>query len=323
MWIWKAEQTEGGNVDAIVARARAVGLSNLYVRTASLREGFYAADFLDRLLPAAHAARIRVYAWDFPYLDNVGGDVDRALQAIRHEAPGGHRVDGYVADIELRSMGVNIFTHTAQAFGAGLRKAVGPNYPLIACVPRPSPQIVHYPFADVVAAFDAVAPMDYWMHRDPVADIAGTVRDLASYGKPLIPVGQAYDARGEGGPAGVPPRDQLLRFMQAGEDLGAVGVSWWSWQHADQQAWDAVRDAGHFQLPAAPPAALSPGQVRAYQTLLTSLGFPVAVTGTWDPPTTAGVQAYQRAARLPVTGVIDEATRVILSTPFAPPIEPQ
>ena len=323
MWIWRSEQAEGGDPQAIVSRARAAGLTHLYVRTASLRDRFYAAGFLDRLLPVAHAAHIRVYAWDFPYLDNVAGDVERALQAIRHVTPDGHRVDGYVADIELRSMGVNVHPHTAQAFGGGLRKAVGPNYPLIACVPRPSPKLLHYPYADVVAAFDAVAPMNYWMHRDPVADVTGSFRDLAPLGKPVIPVGQAYDGLAEGGPAGVPPRDQLLRFMQAGDELGAIGVSWWSWQHADQQAWDAIRDAGQFRLPPAAPEALTPGQVRAYQTLLTSLGFPVPVSASWDEATAGAVRAYQQAARLPVTGVIDEATHAILFTPFPAPIEPQ
>ncbi|MDP9072322.1 MAG: peptidoglycan-binding protein, partial [Actinomycetota bacterium] len=323
MWIWRSEQAEGGDPHAIVARARAVGLSHLYVRTASLKQGFYAAGFLDRLLPVAHAAGIRVYAWDFPYLKNVPGDVERALQAIRHVTPDGHRVDGYVADIEMRSMGVNISPQTAQGFGAGLRRAVGPNYPLIACVPRPSSQMLHYPFADVVASFDAVAPMNYWLRRDPVRDVLGTFRELGPLGKPLIPVGQAYDAVSEGGPPGVPHRDELLRFMRAGDDVGAIGVSWWSWHHADQQAWDAIRDAGEFRLPAAPPAELTRGQVRAYQTLLTSLGFPTPVTGAWEPATAAAVQAYQQEARLPATGVIDEATRKTLFTPFPPPIHPQ
>ena len=323
MWIWLWDHAEGGNPEAIVARAQAVGLSHLYVRTASLKQGFYAGELLNRLLPVAHAAKIRVYAWDFPYLNDVQGDVQRALQAIQHVTPDGHRVDGYVADIELRSMGVNIAPDTAQSFGASLRKAVGPNYPLVACVPRPSARILHYPFPQVVADFDAIAPMDYWMDRDPVADITGTMRDLAGFGKPVIPVGQAYDARAEGGPAGVPPRDELLRFMQAADGLGAVGVSWWSWQHADQQAWDAVRDAPEFRLPAGPPASLTAGQMRAYQTLLTTLGFPAPSTGVWDPPTTAAVQAYQQAARLPTTGIIDDATRAVLFTPFPPPIQPQ
>ncbi|HEX2039210.1 MAG TPA: peptidoglycan-binding domain-containing protein [Acidimicrobiales bacterium] len=320
MWIYVAEQAEGGNADAIVARATATGLTHLYVRTGTLKGGFIGADFLNRLLPKAHAAGLRVYAWDFPYLNDVAGDVNRALAAIRHLTPDGHRVDGYAADIELRSMGVNVTPETATAFGSTLRRMVGPNYPLIATVPRPSPALVTYPFAEVVASFDAVAPMVYWLGQDPATHVIDTIKKLAPLGKPIIPVGQAYDGIREGGPPGVPPRDQLLRFMQAAEEHGAVGVSWWSWQHADQQAWDAVRDATSFTLPSSP--ALSPWQIRAYQTLVATLGFPMPITGLWDDATINAVKAYQAAARLPQTGVVDEATRAILLSPFAPPLLP-
>ncbi len=323
MWIWLADQAEGGNAQAIVARAQEVGLTHLYVRTASLSQGFYAAPFLDQLLPAAHAANIRVYAWDFPYLDNVDGDVARAVQAITYLTPDGHRVDGYAADIELQSMGVNITAQTGKHFGVALRRAVGANYPLIACVPRPSPALTQFPYADLVASFDAIAPMVYWLGQNPIDHIAGAVRDLEVHGKPILPVGQAYDGGGEGGPPGVPPRDELIKFMQSGDKVGAAGVSWWSWQHADQEAWDAIKDAAEFRLPAGDPAAFTPGQVKAYQTLLTSLGFPTPIDGVWSDGTKAAVKDYQRAARLPADGVIDEATRQILMTPFAPPVQPQ
>ncbi|MGI8685987.1 MAG: peptidoglycan-binding domain-containing protein [Acidimicrobiales bacterium] len=323
MWIWLADQVEGGNAEAIVARAEEVGLTHLYVRTASLSQGFYAGPFLDRLLPAAHAANIRVYAWDFPYLDNVDGDVARAVQAITYLTPDGHRVDGYAADVELRSMGVNITAQTGKHFGVALRRAVGPNYPLIACVPRPSPALNQFPYADLVAAFDAIAPMVYWLGQDPTTHMEGAVRDLEVYGKPILPVGQAYDGGGEGGPPGVPSRDELIQFMQSGDKVGAAGVSWWSWQHADQEAWDAIKDAAEFRLPVGDPAAFTPGQVKAYQTLLTSLGFPTPDDGAWSDATTAAVKDYQRAARLPASGVIDGATRQILFTPFAPPVQPQ
>src|SRR5262249_34823536 len=156
-----------------------------------------------------------------------------------------------------------------------------------------------------------IAPMVYWLRGDPSQDMAGALRDLAGYGKPVLPVGQAYDGRYEGGRRGVPSREELIRFMQAGDKLGAAGVSGWAWQHADQEAWDAIRDAAEFRLPTGDPAAFSAGQVKAYQTLLTSLGFPVAVDGVWGEPTAAAVRAYQQAARLPVTGVIDEATRTV------------
>ncbi|HET7490164.1 MAG TPA: peptidoglycan-binding domain-containing protein [Acidimicrobiales bacterium] len=323
MWIWLADQAEGGDPTAIVAKAKEIGLTHLYVRTASRPQGFYAGPFLNGLLPQAHAAGIRVYAWDFPWLNDVRGDVARAVQAITYTTPDGHRVDGYAADIELRSMGVNISPQTATAFGIELRRAVGANYPLIACVPRPNPALTQYPLAAVVKSFDAIAPMVYWLGGDPVAQMVEVTKELAVYGKPILPVGQAYDAGPEGGPPGVPPREQLIRFMQAGDQLGATAVSWWSWQHADQQAWDAIRDAAEFRLPAGDPAAFTHGQVMAYQTLLTSLGFPTSIDGTWDDHTVAAVRAYQEAAKLPSTGVIDDLTRALLLTPFAPPVQPQ
>jgi peptidoglycan hydrolase-like protein with peptidoglycan-binding domain len=109
--------------------------------------------------------------------------------------------------------------------------------------------------------------------------------------------------------------------MQISEEQGAAAVSFWSWQHADQQAWDAIQSSQWFRVPAAPETYTS-GQVRAYQVLLSSLGFAVGMDGVWGPPTAAAVSAYQRAARLPVTGTVDAATRALMLTPFAPPIKP-
>jgi hypothetical protein len=116
----------------------------------------------------------------------------------------------------------------------------------------------------------------------------------------------------------VPPAAELHRFMAASEEAGATAVSFWVWQSADQQAWDAIKVAHEFQLPAGVP--LSIAQTRAYQTLLTSLGYPVPVTGLWDPATVEALHAYQRAARLPTTGVLDDATRASLLKPVPPPL---
>ncbi|MGH9156301.1 MAG: hypothetical protein ACRD1K_10815 [Acidimicrobiales bacterium] len=71
-------------------------------------------------------------------------------------------------------------------------------------------------------------------------------------------------------------------------------MSWWSWQHADQEAWDAIRDAAGFRLPFGDPAGFNRGQVQAYQTLLSSLGFTAPIDGP-GPGTS-------QAARLPATG---------------------
>lgn len=259
MWVWMPERADGGDPAAIVARARAVGLSHVFVRTGSSWQGFYAQDFLNRLLPAAHAAGIRVYGWDFPNLRDWKVDAERGLAAIRYATPDGHRIDGFVADVETRSEGVNLTGAGALAYGTYLRQGVGTGYPLVACVPRMLNLATHrYPYAEVVAQFDAIAPMVYWMGRDPAADVTGALDYLAQFGKPLMPVGQAYDGGPSGGPPGNPPRDALLRFMAAASAKGATAVSFWSWQHASQENWDAIRDAPQFRLTSAPTSILPP-----------------------------------------------------------------
>jgi len=248
MWIFEPEKTENGDVAAIVAKAKAAGLSHLYVRTGSSWNGFYAGPFLDQILPAAHAANLLVYGWDFPRLIDVKADVERAEAAIDYRAPGKHRIDGFSADIETRSEGTVITGEAAAAYGKALRDTVGSNFPLIATVPRPSP-FQSYPYAQVVESFDAVAPMVYWLNRQPDTDVTGAIRDLAQFGKPVFPIGQAYDGAPEGGRAGVPPPEELWRFMRFAQGGGAQGVSFWSWQSANSKAWAAITEAEEFRAP--------------------------------------------------------------------------
>ena len=249
MWIYEPDKTEGGDPNAIVAKAKAAGLSHLYVRTGSSWNGFYAGPFLDKILPAAHEANLLVYGWDFPRLISWEDDVKRAKAAIDYRTPGKHRIDGFSADIETRSEGTHISGEVAASYGRGLRAEVGSSYPLIATVPRPSPA-QNYPYAEVVASFDAIAPMVYWLNRQPDTDVVGALRDLAQFGKPVFPVGQAYDGAPEGGRAGVPPPDELWRFMRFAEANGAQGVSFWSWQAANSRAWAAITEAEEFRTPA-------------------------------------------------------------------------
>jgi hypothetical protein len=314
IWLYLPAESEGGDPSRIVARAKANGLLHLYVRTGSSYDGFYAGPFLDRLLPVAHAAGVRVIGWDFPYLKNADDDVNRAVAAISYTTPGGQQLDGFAADVEVGD-GVNLNPSTATTYSTHLRQRVGPNYPLIAAVPRPSAALTQYPFAQLVPSFDAIAPMVYWMSDDPAAALTNAVAALKGYDKPIIPVGQAYDGSGEGGPKGVPSRAAIQRFIATADQLGTVGVSFWSWQGASQEAWDAVRDAPQFSLGLADPFSMLPSQLRCYQELLASLGYPVSLTGVMDPPTLMAVRAYQAAAHLPVSAVMDIPTQWLLLTP--------
>ncbi|HSH23433.1 MAG TPA: peptidoglycan-binding domain-containing protein [Acidimicrobiales bacterium] len=319
MWLYLPEEVEGGNVDALVARATSVGLTHVYVRTGSSRQGFYAQGYMDELLPKAHAAGIRVYGWDFPYLDDVGADVDRALAAIAYTTPSGDRIDGFAADIETPAEGTNLTADGAGAYGERLRAAVGPTYPLVAVVPRPSPKRqAGYPYHTVIPPYDAVAPMTYWLNRQPDSDVTNDVAYLAQFGKPVIPIGQAYDGAPEGGRPGPPPPEEIQRFLGAAQQVGAAGASFWSWQHASEAIWEAIAAAPEFRWEAKPPAELRSDQIRALQAQLTKLGHPVSASGTWDDLTAEALRAYQSRARLPQSGILDGETLSVLLAPFNP-----
>jgi hypothetical protein len=252
MWIWQPDQAEAGDVAGIVARAQSAGLTHLYVRTGSSVDGIQGGEFLNDLLPAAHAAGLRILAWDFPYLDDVGVDVDRALQAIRYVTPSGDRLDGFSADIETPAEYVALTPESALAYGAALREGVGPNYPLIATVPRPSPaRQSDYPYTEVVQYFDAVAPMVYWIDVSPADATAEAMDFLGAFGKPVLPIGQAYDGSAEGGPPGTPSPADIDAFINTSREHGAAGVSFWSWQHASDDTWSTIAAAP--QLGVKPP----------------------------------------------------------------------
>jgi hypothetical protein len=255
MWIYEPAKTENGNVAAIVAKAKDTGLTHLWVRMGSAWDGFNVAPFLDKLLPAAHAANIKVIGWDFPKLDPMEPDIARATTMIRYTTPSGDKIDAFSPDIESPAEGTRLTPDNARRYGTALRQVAGPDYSLIVTVPRPAKERPNHPYADIVAGYDAIAPMVYWLDRQPDTDVAGALQYLSKFGVPIYPVGQAYDGSPEGGRKGVPPPEELWRFMRFAQANGAAGISFWSWQSANQPAWNAVREAVEFRPPAAPAAA--------------------------------------------------------------------
>jgi hypothetical protein len=242
MWLHYLRQAAGNDPAALVAKAKETGLTHVYLRVGSSKDGFYGQDDLNRLLPVAHAAGLRVVGWDFPYLFDAEADAHRAVAAIAHATPDGHRMDAFSSDIETRHEGVNISVPVADTYSRRLRELVGPNYPLIATVPRPRYNR-GFPFAEIARQFDAVAPMVYWLARDPAVEVDQAVTDLAILGKPVMPVGQAYDPAVDGGPPGPPPKEQLVRFIQAAQFRGVSSYSFWVWHHATPDHWAAIREA--------------------------------------------------------------------------------
>jgi hypothetical protein len=84
-------------------------------------------------------------------------------------------------------------------------------------------------------AADFGMPMVYWGTEHVVDDVASAISNLNSSIEqwrkvtdiPIVPIGRAYIGDG-----GVPSRAAMIAFEQRARELGMVGVSWWSMQHA-------------------------------------------------------------------------------------------
>ncbi|MDQ1747966.1 MAG: hypothetical protein QOD07_2229 [Frankiaceae bacterium] len=245
MWIYRWDHSNGGQANAVIKRAKTVGLTHLFVRTGSSHDGFTGAGVLRAVLPAAHKAHLEVIAWDFPELDHPVADAARLAHAARFVLHGGLRVSAVAPDIETPAEGTSSTPGKVRAYLIALRKRLPADVAILATVPWPSAaRIGHFPYPVVAAHSDALLPMAYWYNNSPAAVTAASVRFLSRYHRPVMPVGQGYDGRLD-----VPslPHNNLAKqvpaFFATAHRMGARAVSLWSWESSPSVTWRALRSA--------------------------------------------------------------------------------
>jgi hypothetical protein len=229
----------------LIATAERNHVTHLYVEVAGSHPGFYGAATLAALLPLAHRAHIAVIAWVYPFLDDVPRDVEIAMQAARYVAPSGDRPDGIMADVEQ-----NMQEPYVRAYSQILRARLGPS--LLMAITTYPPQSYWgriYPFSTVARSWDMVAPQDYWHseHQGYTADqayrfVADSIRLLRIAARsprlPVEAVGQMFDIYQDG--RGFPTAAEIRAAIRAAHDAGTAGISFFEWNHATPDEWDAL-----------------------------------------------------------------------------------
>jgi hypothetical protein len=236
LWVWQYRRTEGGVPQAIVERAAAAGLRQIWVRVADSQDGFYGDGELAELVPRAHRSGLSVIAWGFPHLYDPVADAAWSKAILDWRGPGGERVDGFSADIETSSEGVALSARRAAVYLSLVRQARA-GRPLIATVYPPTDHwMAAYPFSAMAPYIDAFAPMIYWECRDPGAAAAEAISRLARL-RPVHLIGQAFSFGDVAGRVDMPSAAELERFMAVGRSNGAVGASFWVWQSMSPEEW--------------------------------------------------------------------------------------
>jgi hypothetical protein len=236
-YLYRMEKS--GTPEEVVAKAKAHGLRHLVIRAGNSEDGFYTAETLDGLLPLAHAAGIRVVAYDGPAMQDIPADVARAASIANFTASTGDRIDALGLDIE-RVRAPDLSGPLAAEYGTALRSAL-PDFPLIGIVMNPNYHLKSYPFTEIAAFVDVLSPMNYWsgVTKDSAAFMRTSMELLAPFGKPVSIIGQAYPIEGK---RTYPTTEQFLAQMQAAKDSGAVGISFWAWEYTRDDSWAVIRD---------------------------------------------------------------------------------
>ncbi len=316
MWIWEVSRSEGGDVDAIAARAASAGMTHVVVKAAHGTAWW--PQFSPSLVEALHAAGLRVCAYQRALARRPGSEARVLARAV------GVGADCLVIDAEIEYQGKY---WAAKSYVRALRAAVGPSFPIA---------LTSFPYVDLHGTFpysvflgeggaQVNMPQMYWrlLGTNVPAVFARTWAQNAVYGRPLAPLGQAWT------PA---RRVEIRQFRSLAAARGALGLGWWVWQHATPGMWAGMTDpfAAPLRVFSARPAyaPLRRGSrgdpVRWLQLRLRAAGERVPVTGSFLSLTERAIKRFRERAGLPAGSAVDDETwaALLAAAPIDPPAEP-
>lgn len=307
MWIWYLSASNGGDLDAIAARARRAQMTTVFVKSAD--GGDVWEQFTPSLVLALHARGLRVCAWQYVYGAKPVAEARAAAAGVAAGA------DCLVIDAESEYEGRYV---AAQRYMKELRAAIGPSYPLGL---TSFPYVDYHPgmpYSVFLAPGNAQVnlPQVYWKDIGGSVDAvsARTVAHNRIYGVPMAPLGQAYNK---------PASNDVARFRALWAGYGAAGVSWWSWQSADTATWATLSKPAPAPLRSSDPGwplldrGTSGDQVVWLQQHLASGDNSVPTDGRFGASTEAALKRFQRSRGLVASGETDAATWVaVLALPI-------
>jgi hypothetical protein len=297
MWIWYVDQSHGGDLSRIIARARRSHIGTLYIKSGDSNDSW--SQFNKTLVGRLHRAGLDVCAWQFVYGVRPLGEAKVGAASVRRGA------DCLVIDAEGQYEGKYA---SADRYIRALRRRIGSAYPL---------SLAGFPYVDYHPAFPYSVflgpggaqysqPQMYWNA------IGTSVRGVFEhtyfynrvYERPIYPLGQTYE--------GVSPTS-LKRFRRYSITYGDGPPSWWDWQETTTRQWSALgaatggRVTGYRPIKGLPTLRRgSRGDlvVWAQQHLIGAGSKKLPVTGIFGKKTYAAVRGFQSKRGLGADGVL-------------------
>jgi peptidoglycan hydrolase-like protein with peptidoglycan-binding domain len=298
MWIWYVDKSDGGNLDAIAARANAAGVKTVFIKSGD--GATYWSQFSPLIVGGLKQRGLNVCAWQFVYGKVPSDEANIGARAVQSGA------QCLVIDAESDYEGQYA---AAKTYMTGLRSQLPPGFPVGL---TSFPYVDYHPGLPYSVFFangaDFNLPQVYWkdIGTSPDTAMQHTYVHNKIYGKPIVPLGQSYSD---------PPPEEMTRFRQLAALYGSSGLSWWSWQASTDRGWQAVG------TPIQPLTDVQPSQdwpllkkgSKGDETLwmqqhLAAADPTTPMTGTFDTATDTALRNFQTQRGFPVTGTTDAAT---------------
>ena len=232
VWLWNWRRCDGGDPAKVAARLRAAGCRGALIKAHDGPRWFDQGRPWREIAVALKTEGLAAGAWAYLYGRDPAGEARLVAETARAGA------DLFVLDVEAEFEGQ---PQAAEELCRRAREAVGPDYPLYYSSFAITRYHRSFPYAVFGRYCQGAAPQVYWnAFRWPVAQaLRWTYEDYAALGTPvraLFPVAGLYSGRGVPYPAAT----DVAAFAAEAARRGSPGVSFWSYEHMNDEMWDAV-----------------------------------------------------------------------------------
>ena len=236
VWIWNWSRCDGGDPAKVGARLRAAGCRGALVKAHDGPQWFDQGQPWREIAARLRREGLAVGAWAYLYGRDPAGEARLVAETVSYG-----QADLFVLDVEAEFEG---HPETAEELGRRAREAVGSDYPLYFSSFAIARHHRSFPYEEFARHCQGAAPQVYWnaFGWPALRSVRWMYEDYAAVQAPpqrLFPVAGLYSAGG----IPYPTADDVKAFVSEAAGNGSPGVSFWSYEHMNQEMWAAVRDA--------------------------------------------------------------------------------
>lgn len=236
VWVWNWRRCDGGDPQRIADRLKGSGCRGALVKAFDgpywFDQGLTFRDISRRL----KARGVSAGGWGYMYGHDPAGEARRAIETARVG-----EADLLMLDVETEFKG---HPEAAEEVCQRVREALGPDYPLYYSTFAIARYHRSFPYEPFERYCTGTAPQVYWnAFRWPLEQAAAwTYEDYAGMGiaaADVFPVGGLYNE----GFVRYPDAAEVRDYIKDAAARGSSGVSFWSYEHMDEEMWQAVASA--------------------------------------------------------------------------------